>query len=133
MADRRAALAGLTAAGLALLVAVGGRAEQSEWLQGNVVELQALDKITARIATIEAQVGVPLRYGSLRITAHACTYRPPTLAPENAAFLEVRTVDHTGAVDEIADFSGWMFASSPGVNALEHPVYDISVLSCRKD
>ena len=132
MADRRAALAGLVAAGLVFLPG-GGMAEDPDWLQGGVVELQALDKITARIATIEAQVGVPLRYGSLRIVAHACTFRPPTLAPENAAFLEIRTVDHTGAVDEIADFSGWMFASSPGVNALEHPVYDVSVLACRKD
>ena len=132
MVERRAALAALLAAGLAVLGPGQGRTQESEWLQGEMVELQALDKITARIATIEGRVGVPLRYGSLRIIPHACTYRPPTLAPENAAFLEIRTVDHTGQVSEEALFSGWMFASSPAVNALEHPVYDISVLACRK-
>ena len=133
MTEWRGALAGLTAAGLAVLAPDHGRAEDPEWLQGGVVELQALDKITARIATIEVGVGTSLRYGSLQITPHACTYRPPTLAPENAAFLEIRTVDHNGSVAEEAVFSGWMFASSPGINALEHPVYDVSVLACRKD
>ena len=133
MAEWRGVLAGLAAAGLAVLAPDHGRAQNSEWLQGGVVELQTLDKITARIATIEARVGTPLRYGSLQITPHACTYRPPTLAPENAAFLEIRTVDHTGRIADEAVFSGWMFASSPGINALEHPVYDVSVLACRKD
>lgn len=123
------------AAALALMLAfspLAADADQHDWLQGTRVELQALDKITARIATIEAEVGVPLRYGSLQITTHACTFRPPTVAPENAAFLEIRTVDHTGAVSAEAIFQGWMFASSPAVNALEHPVYDVSVLVCKK-
>ena len=133
IAKWRAALAALAFTALALQASAQSRADETEWLRGVVVELQALDKITARIATIEARVGEPLRYGSLYIVTHACTYRPPTLAPENAAFLEIRTVDHTGQIAEEVVFSGWMFASSPGVNALEHPVYDVSVLACRKD
>ena len=133
MTEWRAALAGLALAALAPGGSGGAVAQEAEWLRGGVVELQALDKITARIATIEARVGEPLRYGALQITPHACTYRPPTLPPENAAFLEIRTVDHTGEVAGAAVFSGWMFASSPGVNALEHPVYDVTVLACRKD
>ena len=133
MAEWRSALAGLVAAASVLAGSGHVRADESEWLRGGVVELQALDKITARIATIEARLGEPLRYGSLQIILHACTFRPPTLAPENAAFLEIRTVDHDGKVAETAVFSGWMFASSPAVNALEHPVYDVSVLACRKD
>ena len=133
MIERHGVLAALLAACLALIGSDSGRADDAEWLQGDVVELQALDKITARIASIEARVGEPLRYGSLQITPYACTFRPPTVAPENAAFLEIRTVDHTGLVAEAAVFNGWMFASSPGVNALEHPVYDVTVLACRKD
>ncbi len=118
---------------LAPLLASQAFADESRWLQGKHVELQALDKITARIATIEAEVGMPLQYGSLQITVHGCTYRPPTLPPEIAAFMEVRTVDHNDVVADEAIFSGWMFASSPAVNALEHPVYDVTVLACRKD
>lgn len=136
MADEvRAAAVSSFAAALTVLILMfnfSAQAEETEWLQGNVVELQALDKITARIATLEAEVGTPFRYGTLMITVHACTFRPPTLAPEKAAFLEIRTVDHRGAVSEAPVFNGWMFASSPAVNALEHPVYDVSVLACRK-
>lgn len=134
MADRRAPVACLATA-LAVFLLIFGRmasaADEVEWLHGNVVELQALDKITARIATLEAEVGTPFRYGTLLITVHACTFRPPTLAPEKAAFLEIRTVDHRGTVSPDPVFQGWMFASSPAVNALEHPVYDVTVLTCR--
>ena len=116
---------------LGLMLGIGASVDaQEEWLQGKSVQLQALDKITARIATLEAEVGVPLHYGTLLITVHACTYRPPTLVPENAAFLEVKTVDHNDVVAPDPIFRGWMFASSPAVNAIEHPVYDVSVLAC---
>lgn len=55
-----------------------------QWLRGDTAELQALDKITARISTLTAEVGAPFRYGSLQIVIHTCTYRPPTMAPEHA-------------------------------------------------
>ena len=104
-----------------------------DWLQGQSAELQALDKITARISTLDAAVGTPFRYGSLQIVIHACTYRPPTMAPEHAALMEIRNIDHLGQVADEPMFKGWMFASSPALNALEHPVYDVSVLACKKD
>ena len=97
------------------------------WLHGQVVELQALDKIAARTATIEAEVGKPLKYGTLEILVHACVYRPPSVAPENAVLLVVTALESEATI-----FSGWMFGSSPAVNALEHPVYDLSVLVCKK-
>jgi hypothetical protein len=108
-------------------------AEDELWIKGHTVSLQALDKITARISTIEVPVGAPHRFGTLEIIIHACTTRPPTMAPENAALLEVRIVDHNDIVGEESIFLGWMFSSSPGLNALEHPVYDVIVLSCIKE
>lgn len=104
-----------------------------QWLRGNTAELQALDKITARISTLTAEVGTPFRYGSLQIVIHTCTYRPPTMAPEHAALMEIRNINHMGDVDSAPVFQGWMFASSPALNALEHPVYDVSVVACKKD
>lgn len=108
-------------------------AEESGWIKGHTARLQTLDKITARIATIDIPVGAPMQYGSLEMTIHICTARPPTMAPEHAALIEIKPVDHHDIVADEPIFKGWMFASSPGLNALEHPVYDVSVLACIKD
>lgn len=108
-------------------------ASEDEWIKGHTASLQALDKITARISTIEVPVGTPHQYGALHIIIHACNTRPPTMAPENAALFEIRSIDHQDKISDHPIFQGWMFASSPGLNALEHPVYDVSVLACIKD
>ena len=91
------------------------------------VQLQGLDKVTARISTFATPVEQPARFGSLLIEVRACWKNPPELTPESAAYLVVR--DET-APAEAPIFSGWMYASSPAVNALEHPVYDVWVLDC---
>ncbi|MCE2516985.1 MAG: DUF2155 domain-containing protein [Alphaproteobacteria bacterium] len=106
---------------------------RAEWVEGSVGSLQALDKITARISTLEFTVGEATRFGSLQIIIHSCRFRPPTMAPEHAALMEIRTIDHHDVVSRETIFQGWMFASSPALNALEHPVYDVSVLACKKD
>ena len=93
-----------------------------------VAVLQGLDKVTARISTVRAPVGLTVRFGSLEIIARACVKRPPEETPESAAFLEISDVKQ-GEVP-VKVFSGWMFASSPALSALEHPVYDISVVDC---
>ncbi|HVT50050.1 MAG TPA: DUF2155 domain-containing protein [Dongiaceae bacterium] len=94
----------------------------------DTVVLQGLDKITARVSTIKVPVGQTVTFGALQITARACDKHPPEEAPEAAAFLEVVEVEP----DEkpVLRFSGWMFASSPALSALEHPVYDLVVLDC---
>jgi hypothetical protein len=94
----------------------------------DTVVLQGLDKITARVSTIKVPVGQTVNFGALQITARACDKHPPEEAPEAAAFLEVVEVEP----DEkpVLRFSGWMFASSPALSALEHPVYDLVVLDC---
>jgi hypothetical protein len=91
-------------------------------------KLQGLDKITARVSTIEAMVGQPVVFGALEITVKACDKRPPEETPESAAYLEI--VERKVNEQPKPVFSGWMFASSPAVSALEHPVYDIWVLDC---
>ncbi len=103
---------------------------QAEWLEGNRARFQALDKITARISTLDVPQKIATRFGTLQIYLHACVYRPPTMPPENAALIEIRTIDHQNNVSRDPIFFGWMFASSPAISTLEHPVYDVTVLSC---
>ncbi len=91
--------------------------------------LQGLDKVTARISTIEAPVGDVVRFGTLEIIARICDKRPPEEPPESAAFLDIWEVRRGEPPSSV--FRGWMFASSPALSALEHPVYDVWVLDCR--
>ena len=91
--------------------------------------LQGLDKVTARVSTIEAPVGRTVRFGTLEIIARTCDKRPPEEPPESAAFLDIWE-DRRGEA-AVSLFRGWMFASSPALSALEHPVYDIWILDCR--
>ena len=100
------------------------------WLRGDRARLQTLDKITARISTLDVPIGLTIRFGTLELYVHSCNYRPPDHPPDHAALLEIRSVDYDGRVTEMPIFSGWMFASSPAISGLEHPVYDITVLSC---
>jgi hypothetical protein len=95
----------------------------------SVAVLQGLDKVTARIFTISAPLNDAVRFGSLRITARACTKTPPTEPPEVTAFLEVLEVQP--GVFPVPVFSGWMFASSPALSAMEHAVYDVWVIDCK--
>ncbi|SEH56573.1 hypothetical protein SAMN04244559_02977 [Magnetospirillum fulvum] len=94
-----------------------------------VAVLQGLDKVSARVLTIEAPVGTPVRFGSLEIIARACKKRPPEDLPESAAFLDIWELRPGEPTAEL--FRGWMFASSPALSAMEHPVYDIWVLDCK--
>ena len=117
--------------GVAPAIVFGIAHAQGNWVQGDTAVLQGLDKITARISTLEAEVGTPQRFGSLMLTIHACTFKPPDEPPEHAALISVHSVDHDGVIVLEPVFQGWMFASSPAVSALEHPVYDVTVLSCK--
>ena len=95
-----------------------------------VVTLRGLDKITARITTFEVSEVRSERFGTLRITLRVCRKNPPEETPEVIAFLEINE-RRPGEKREAQLFSGWMFASSPALNALEHPVYDVWVIDCR--
>jgi hypothetical protein len=90
--------------------------------------LQGLDKVTGRVQKIEAPVGMTIHFGTLEIVARTCRKRPPEEQPEAAAFLDIWEIKPDEPATSL--FRGWMFASSPALSALEHPVYDIWVLDC---
>lgn len=94
-----------------------------------IAVLRVLDKQTARVEERSAKVGEAFRFGSLSILVRTCKDTPPEDRPEAAAFLEVKDVTTTG--HEEAVYSGWMFASSPALAAMEHPIYDIWVTGCK--
>jgi hypothetical protein len=87
-----------------------------------------LDKITGRIISFDAAVGETVQFGALRVTARVCYTRPPTEATNTDAFVEVEEVTLQGEIKRI--FNGWMFASSPGLHGVEHPIYDIWLTDC---
>ena len=101
----------------------------SQWIEGNKLVIQGLDKITARIQTFEVEVGQTYKFGVLDIFVERCVFSKPIFKPESLAFIKIK--DNSDRLSEVK-FSGWMFASSPALNALENPVYDVSILACKK-
>ena len=107
----------------------------NEWLIGDVGVFQGLDKITARIKTFKIRVGVSKTFGILDINLQKCVYSKPLDEPESIAYIKVSDLSDKYSVtkDKLSIFEGWIFASSPALNAMEHPVYDVSLISCKKD
>ena len=101
----------------------------SQWIEGNKLVIQGLDKITARIQTFEVDVGQTYKFGVLDIFVERCVFSKPIFKPESLAFIKIK--DNSDRLSEVK-FNGWMFASSPALNALENPVYDVSILDCKK-
>lgn len=95
-----------------------------------VAVIRLLDKVTARVSTAEVDTGKSVKFGTLEVRIRSCFKSPPTSRPESVAFVEV--FDNKTQADK-AVFSGWMFASSPALSALEHPVYDVWLLSCEAE
>jgi hypothetical protein len=89
-----------------------------------------LDKITGRIINFDEDIGETVQFGALRIKTDACYTRPATEAANTDAFVEVDEITLQGEVKRI--FSGWMFAASPGLHAVEHPVYDVWLTDCKQ-
>ncbi len=94
-----------------------------------VVRLRSLDKITARTMTFEAKVGTTVRFGDIYIKVQSCRKPPPVEKPESSAFLQIWEVDDQNEKSRWI-YSGWMFASSPALSAMDHPIYDVWVLDC---
>ncbi len=93
------------------------------------VRLQSLDKVTARTMTFQADVGSTIKFGELYIKIRACRKAPPIEQPESAAFLQIWELDLKTDEPQWV-FSGWMFASSPALSSMDHPIYDVWVLDC---
>ncbi|MAP95918.1 MAG: hypothetical protein CMK07_13290 [Ponticaulis sp.] len=125
---------------------VGSEGEESEgelpdleYLPQPAVMLRGLDKISGRSNDLEVAVDSTILFGGLRVSVKACHQTPPTEAPESVAYIEIEDFGfELEDMDELPEgidmekrvFNGWMFASTPGLNALEHAIYDVWVIRC---
>ena len=108
---------------------IANAAAQGQPEEPQTAVVGALDKITARITELELPLGGPVKFGTLWITARFCYTHPPEETPETYIFLEIDDVLADG--NEVRVFTGWMLASSPALNALEHAVYDVWAINCK--
>ena len=115
----------LAAAILAGLAAPAG----AEAIRNPIALFAGLDKITGTITRFEADIDEVRRFGSLDVRARVCNTQPVTEQPKTTAFVEVDEVLLEGGTNRV--FTGWMLAESPGLNAVEHPVYDVWLTGCR--
>jgi hypothetical protein len=112
---------------LALLaMAVPANAER---ISNPIAVFAGLDKITGLTTTFEAKIGEEKRFGGLYVKADACYTRDITEEPKTTSFVEVEEIEPDDSRKKI--FSGWMFAESPGLSAVEHPIYDVWLTGCR--
>ena len=116
----------LTAVAMTILSAGPASADK---IKNPVAVLNGLDKITGRIISFEVSVDETVQFGALQITPRVCYSRPPTESPQTDAFMEVDEVTLDNQYRRI--FSGWMFAASPGLHAIEHAVYDVWLTDCK--
>ncbi len=118
------------AAALACAASLGGSgAAWADKITHPTAVFAGLDKITGRIITFEVAIDETVQFGSLQITPRVCYSRPPTEAPQTDVFAEVDEVEQDKTYRRI--FTGWMFADSPGMHGIEHPVYDIWLTDCK--
>jgi len=117
--------AAFTAVAVALLTC----AAHAERIPNPIAVFTGLDKITGTTTTFEVKVGEAKKFGGLIVKADVCYSRPATEEPKTTSFVEVDEVQLDDSLKHI--FSGWMFAQSPGLNAVEHPIYDVWLINCR--
>lgn len=98
-------------------------------MENGVAVFAALDKVTARISELEVPVDETVEFGGLKVTPRICYSRPPTERPKTTTFVEIEETKLDGSTDRL--FTGWMLAESPGLNALEHPVFDVWLTGCK--
>ncbi|MET3897013.1 hypothetical protein ABIB57_000950 [Devosia sp. UYZn731] len=115
-------------AALALSVFMGGAAMAAP-IANPIATFAGLDKITGRITKFDVYIDETVLFGALEVTPRACYSRPPTETQRISAFLEVDQRSLQGNSKRI--FTGWMFADSPALNALDHAVYDIWLIECK--
>ena len=112
----------------ALGVLTAAPSANAQRIENQTAVFAALDKVTARISPLNAGLNTSETFGALKVVARACYSRGPTEPPKTSAFVEIDEVMLDGSTRRI--FTGWMFAESPGLNALEHPVFDLWLTEC---
>src|SRR5579863_3023474 len=125
---RKARGCGALSLSFGIFVALAAPASADK-IKHSIAVFSGLDKITGRIISFEVGMNETVQFGSLLITDRVCYTRPPTEAPQTDTFVQVDVVDADKTMKRI--FSGWMFAASPGLNALDQPVYDIWLTNCK--
>ncbi|MDE2364585.1 MAG: DUF2155 domain-containing protein [Hyphomicrobiales bacterium] len=116
------------AMGAGCVCALAGPAAADK-IKNPVAVFAGLDKITGRIIAFDVNIDETVQFGSLQITPRVCYTRPQTEAPQTDGFVEVDEIQDDKTFKRI--FSGWMFAASPGLNGVEHPVYDVWLTDCK--
>jgi hypothetical protein len=119
----------LLGASLCFAPLLGAGPVAADKIKNPTAVFDGLDKITGRIISFEAAIDETVQFGSLQITPRVCYSRPPTEAPQTDVFAEVDEVGENNDYKRI--FTGWMFAASPGLHGIEHPVYDIWLTDCK--
>lgn len=97
-------------------------------IENPVSTFSGLDKVTGRIISFDVYVNETVQFGALRVTPRTCLTQPPTEEPNTMVFAEVDEITLDSKIRRI--FTGWMFAASPGLNAVDHPVYDVWLKEC---
>lgn len=105
-------------------------AARADRIENAVAVFSALDKVTARTSKFEVPLNTTVQFGALKVTPRICYSRPPEEQPKTTSFVEVNEIQLDGQEKRI--FTGWMFAESPGLNAVEHPVFDVWLTDCQK-
>ena len=114
-----------------LLILILFNSVQAVPINGNLVSLHVLDKVTSRVEIIEIKVGEIIKFDSLQIEIFLCKKRPPEEIPED--FVLLRVYDKISPENSEIIFQGWMISSSPAVTPFEHPIYDVWVKDCKID
>ncbi|HEV7307683.1 DUF2155 domain-containing protein [Ensifer sp.] len=120
--------AGLCLVAALPLLASAGVADAAR-ISNAVAVFSGIDKITGRITTFDVYIGETVQFGALQVTPRVCYSRDDTEAQKITTFVEVEEITLDRKIRRI--FTGWMFADSPGLNAVEHPVYDVWLQSCK--
>ena len=116
---------------LAVVGAHGQEIDDDKRIENRVAEFSGIDKITGRIIRFDVYIDETVQFGALQVTPRVCFSRPVTETPKTTSFIEIDEITLDRKIRRI--FTGWMFADSPGLNAVEHPVYDVWLNNCKMD
>lgn len=100
-------------------------------IENRVAVFSGIDKITGRITSFDVYLNETVQFGALQVTPKVCYSRDDTEAQKIDAFIEVDEITLDRKIKRI--FTGWMFADSPGLNAVEHPIYDVWLTNCKQE
>ena len=116
---------------LAMLSTIGWAYAQAEKTKNPIAQFSGIDKITGKIIKFDVYMDETVQFGALQITPRVCYSRADNEAPGSNTFVEVEEITLDRKIQRI--FTGWMFADSPGLNAVEHAVYDVWLASCKTE